>query len=80
MKVVEIKNLYFKYRNSERYILKNVNLSIEEGETVLIAGESGSGKSTLCSCICGLIPDLYQGELNGDVLISGKRLNEMTIA
>lgn len=80
MKAVEIKNLYFKYRNSKRYILKNVNLSIEEGETVLIAGESGSGKSTLCSCICGLIPDFYEGELNGDVLILGKRINEMTIA
>lgn len=79
MKAVEIKNLSFKYKNTEKNILNNINLSINEGEAVLVTGQSGSGKSTLCYCICGLIPDLYSGDLEGEVLIYGKNTNEITI-
>lgn len=80
MNAVEIKNLSFKYKNSEKNILDNINLSIREGEAVALTGKSGSGKSTLCSCICGLIPDLYTGVITGDIFIYGKKINKMTIA
>lgn len=51
---IEIKNLDFSYPNSEREILKNINLTIKNGEKIAIVGENGSGKSTLISLICGM--------------------------
>ena len=51
MKQIEIKNLKFGY--NENLILKNVNLSLDEGDFAVIAGENGSGKSTLIKLILG---------------------------
>ena len=53
MNVIEIKNLSFSY-SGEKDVLKNINISIKEGEFVSIVGENGSGKSTLLKCILGL--------------------------
>lgn len=77
---VEVKNLYFKYNNSEEYILKDINFSVKSGETVAVKGQSGCGKSTLCSIICGLIPRLYKGQLSGEVLIYGENIKNLSIA
>lgn len=46
---IEIKNLNFKY--NEKYVLKNINLTINQGEIVGLVGKSGSGKSTLVSLL-----------------------------
>lgn len=52
-------------------VLKNINLSVEEGEFVVIVGYSGSGKSTLINLISGLVkPD------TGEALIEGKKITE----
>ncbi|HOO75183.1 MAG TPA: ABC transporter ATP-binding protein, partial [Tepiditoga sp.] len=61
---------YFKYNELKDYTLKNINLDINKGEKVLIAGPSGSGKSTLAHCINGLIPFSYYGEIEGELLIN----------
>ena len=50
-------------------MLRNVNLEINSGEIVLIAGHSGSGKSTLLRAINGLIPHQHAGEYTGKVLV-----------
>lgn len=52
--------------------LGDVDIVIEQGEYVLIAGPSGGGKSTLCRCLCGLIPHFYGGELVGSVEVFGR--------
>lgn len=80
MNAVEVKNLSFKYNNSEEYILKDVNFSVKSGETVAIKGQSGCGKSTLCNIICGLIPRIYKGNLTGEVLIYGENIENLSIA
>lgn len=80
MKAVEVKNLSFKYKNSDKYILKDVNLSVNKGEILAITGKSGSGKTTLCNCLCGLIPRLYEGILTGEVLIFGENINNLNLA
>ena len=80
MKAVEVKNLSFKYNNSEDYILEDVNFSVNSGETVAIIGQSGCGKSTLCNCISGLIPRVYRGHLSGEVLICGENIKNLSIA
>ncbi|MFA9422925.1 MAG: ABC transporter ATP-binding protein [Sedimentibacter sp.] len=77
MKAVEVKNLSFKYKNSSEKVLNNINLVVNEGESLAILGRSGSGKSTLCNCICGLIPNVYSGEFSGDVFIYGNNIKKM---
>ena len=55
-KIIEFKDFSFRYRVQAEPTVKNINLSIYEGEKVLIVGPSGSGKSTLAHCINGLVP------------------------
>jgi len=69
--IIEFKNFTFQYRSLGTPTLKNINLSIKNGEKVLIAGPSGSGKSTLGHCLNGLIPFSYFGEVKGDLRING---------
>ncbi len=68
---IEVRDLTFRYANKEEPALRNVNLRIEEGETVLLAGRSGSGKSTLIKAINGLIPNRYEGQYEGEVEVLG---------
>ncbi|MEH8093286.1 amino acid ABC transporter ATP-binding protein [Gallibacterium anatis] len=60
MPLLEIKNLVKNY--VDRTVLKGINLSVEQGEVVVILGPSGCGKSTLLRCINGLEP-IQSGEL-----------------
>lgn len=63
--VVKFENLDFAY-NSERHVLKNLNLSVKQGEMVALVGRSGSGKTTLVN----LIPRFYDAT-NGSIKIDG---------
>lgn len=53
--VLQVKDLFFKYNTSNNWTLKNVNMSVHQGETALIIGEIGSGKSTLSKIILQLM-------------------------
>lgn len=66
-----IKDLYFQYKNSEDYALKDINLQVNEGEFVGIIGSSGSGKTTLTYVINGVAPHYYQGDFYGCATIGG---------
>ncbi len=52
---INFKNLSFKYKNSDKYIFKNLNLSIKKNSMTGILGPSGSGKTTFVNLITGLI-------------------------
>jgi energy-coupling factor transport system ATP-binding protein len=69
--IIEVKNLSFKYIDSQHLVLDNINLKIYEGETVLILGPSGCGKSTLALCLNGIIPHAIKGDMKGEVIIDG---------
>ncbi|MCP4180018.1 MAG: ABC transporter ATP-binding protein [bacterium] len=69
MPKISFKNFSFRYRNLQAPTLKNINLEINQGEKILIAGRSGSGKSTLMHCLNGLIPFAYDGDIDGGLLI-----------
>ena len=83
--VLEIKNLNVQYKtkgtvfNKEKVVnaVNDLNLSVEKGEIIAVAGESGCGKSTLASAICRLIP-VASGEIlfhGVDILkLKGKKL------
>ncbi len=71
MKILEIKNLNYSYKDSKEKVLANVNESFEEGKFYAIIGKSGSGKSTLLSLLAGLDePD------GGKILFNGENIQE----
>lgn len=71
---IEIQNLSFKYEESNDYVLKNFNLSIEAGKTIALVGPSGGGKTTICS----LIPRFYDFS-EGDIKIDGTSIKDVTL-
>jgi energy-coupling factor transport system ATP-binding protein len=75
-----IENLSFRYRSRNELALKDVNLRVEAGQVLLIAGASGCGKTTLARCINGLIPRSYKGELTGRILIQGQDIRNLSLA
>ena len=78
--MIQIENVTFTYNNSEeKGNLKNINLSINQGEVVLLCGESGCGKTTLTRLINGLIPWYYEGELTGSVKVADKEIREQPL-
>ena len=71
MKILEIKNLTYSYKDSKEKVLANVNESLEKGKFYAIIGKSGSGKSTLLSLLAGLDePD------GGKILFNGENIQE----
>lgn len=76
---IEIRDVSFSYKESSKASLYHVSLNIREGEVVVLCGESGCGKSTLIRLINGLIPFYYQGELDGEVIVSGRSTKEGSI-
>jgi energy-coupling factor transporter ATP-binding protein EcfA2 len=71
MEIVRVEGLTFTYSGFDTPAISDINLSIEEGEFVLLLGPSGCGKSTLCRCLNGLIPHFYAGKMEGRVLVAG---------
>lgn len=68
--VVEMRNL--KKSFEKNHVLRDINLSINKGENLVILGQSGTGKSVLIKCIVGLV-ELDEGKL----LIFGKDISEL---
>ncbi len=78
--MIELKGVSFSYASGEkRNSLNNINLTIGDGEVVLLCGESGCGKTTVTRLINGLIPHYYEGELHGEVLIDGKNVSKLQL-
>ena len=69
--IIELKDFSFQYKAQSEPTLKGINLTIYEGEKVLILGPSGSGKSTIGQCLNGIIPNIYKGTSSGQFLIQG---------
>ncbi|RSK25942.1 ABC transporter ATP-binding protein [Bacillus sp. HMF5848] len=77
--VIEFNNFTFKYRSQAQPTLHNINLTIYEGEKVVIVGPSGSGKSTIGHCINGLVPFSYRGDMTGSLKVMGKETKQADI-
>lgn len=72
---VGLRNVSFRYGDGEPWILRNADLTIEEGECVAIGGASGSGKTTLLKILLGLLPPT-----EGEVLFGGIPIRQLGIA
>ena len=70
--IISIRDLNFKYKNSCKYVIENLNLDIKKGNFIGIAGPSGCGKSSLVK----VISKLERSE--GSIIIDGKDINSLT--
>lgn len=70
MDLVKLDKITFQYSDCAP-VIKNVSLTIREGEIVLLIGPTGSGKSTLLEIICGVAPSVTGGEIFGNAYIRG---------
>lgn len=70
--MIRFHQVSFTYQESHRKgNLNEIDLTIKDGECVLLCGRSGCGKTTLTRLVNGLIPAFYPGELSGSVIIDG---------
>lgn len=84
--MIEIKNVTYSYRVTDTVgtpMLKvgvlGLNLTIKDGEFIVLTGSSGCGKTTVCRLINGLIPHYFDGEKSGEVLLNGKDVSAQPI-
>lgn len=68
---IHLDDVSWTYAGAEAPALAALDLTIGQGETVVLAGASGSGKSTALRLMNGLIPRLHDGELTGDTRLFG---------
>lgn len=74
VKTIEFKNVWFKYPNTENYILKGLSLALSSGYHYAFVGKNGAGKSTVIKLLTGL----YR-EYEGEILINGKEIKEYSL-
>lgn len=69
---IEFKNVWFKYPDSDEFVIKNLNLKFHAGQNIAIVGRTGSGKTTLVQ----LIPRLFD-PTEGEILIDGRIIKSL---
>ena len=72
--IIEFKNVSFKYPKTERFILKNFNLTIQSEEKIALVGENGAGKTTIIKLLLRFY-DVSEGE----ILINGVNIKEIEL-
>jgi energy-coupling factor transporter ATP-binding protein EcfA2 len=70
--LVSLEHLSFRYPETDLPVLIDINLSIDQGEVIGVAGPTGAGKTTLCLAMMGLIPHVTGGELSGRAVLGGR--------
>ena len=77
--IIEFRDFGFQYKARGEPTLFNINLTVYEGEKILITGASGSGKSTLANCVNGLIPFSYDGTITGSLKVAGEETRGLSV-
>ena len=77
--LIRFNDFSFKYNSRNDKVLENINLSINSNEITVLAGPTGCGKSTLLRAIVGLIPNMYEGEYTGEVIVDGIKIKDAEI-
>ena len=77
--MIRIEDVSFRYANSKDDALEHINLHIHQGEFVVLLGSSGCGKTTITRLINRLVPEFFEGELEGKVYIDGQDTSDLDI-
>lgn len=75
---LEVSGLGFRYEKSTGWSIRNLAFNADEGTITAITGRNGSGKTTLLRCLSGLAPDLYRGEIEGEIKLYNRDIKEMS--
>lgn len=70
----DFKDVTFRYNNTDRPVLHNLNLHVDKGETIALVGESGAGKSTILNLVIG-----FNQVNSGEVLIDGHNMKDIDL-
>lgn len=76
-KILELKNVTYTYEGERLPVWKSLSCSFYKGMIHAVCGPSGCGKSSVLNLIDGLIPHMYEGELEGQVLFEGKDITDI---
>lgn len=76
---MKVENLSFRHGNADREALRQLNFEVKNGEFFCIIGANGAGKSTLCNALVGLIPHYINGHGEGDVIIYGRKVADLSM-
>lgn len=74
IQTIELRNVGYRYKNRDKYAIKNINLSLNKGDKIALVGHNGSGKTTLIKIISGFYDD-YEGE----ILVNGVNLKDINL-
>lgn len=69
--MIELRQIGYRYPDTETPVLRAIDLRVDEGEMLLVAGPSGCGKSSLLRLLNGLIPHFHGGTLSGELRVAG---------
>lgn len=76
--IIQVQNVSFTYNGEEKRALNQISFEVKRGEILAVAGQNDAGKSTLCQMLVGLIPYYIAGELEGEVLVEGSIISELS--
>jgi energy-coupling factor transport system ATP-binding protein len=69
--IIQLENVSWAYSRARDWALKNICMTIGEGEFIAVMGENGAGKTSFCRLLNGLIPHSLPGKLIGSVMVDG---------
>jgi len=79
MSLLAVSHLSFTHIGQTRPTLKDIHLTVNPGELVVLAGATGSGKSTLLNCLIGMAPEHTGGQLSGEVRYQEQAIRDWSI-
>ncbi|SHN36693.1 energy-coupling factor transporter ATPase [Gracilibacillus kekensis] len=74
MSAIEFREVFFRYNEESPFVLKNFNLTIEQGQTVAVLGHNGSGKSTVSKLVNGLLTPQ-----SGEILVNDTKIRTSNV-
>lgn len=76
-KLIDIKKLEITIKQEKKTVVKEINLSLDEGKSLVILGQSGCGKTMTCHCLMGLL-DSKKFSISGEIFFDGKDLLKLS--